>query len=148
MFSRVSFSPSDRNLINAYIDGGIVFAGFIPQPAEGPVRRGRDPRQVLGQRPRFRSATRWRSRECRSDPRLRNQSRTQLQAQIVPGWIVQPNLQFIWHPNGDAGTETRRSPACVRSGGIDAENKLIPGLESGPILIAPRSIEGVVISGV
>ena len=23
-------------------------------------------------------------------------------AQIVPGWTVQPNLQFIWHPNGDA----------------------------------------------
>jgi len=24
------------------------------------------------------------------------------QAQIVPGWTVQPNMQFIWHPNGDA----------------------------------------------
>ena len=23
-------------------------------------------------------------------------------AQIVPGWTVQPNLQFIWHPSGDA----------------------------------------------
>jgi porin len=23
-------------------------------------------------------------------------------AQIVPGWTVQPNLQFVWHPNGDA----------------------------------------------
>jgi len=24
------------------------------------------------------------------------------QAQIIPGWYVQPNLQFIWHPSGDA----------------------------------------------
>ena len=24
------------------------------------------------------------------------------EAQIIPGWTVQPNLQFIWHPNGDA----------------------------------------------
>jgi porin len=23
-------------------------------------------------------------------------------AQIVPGWTVQPELQFVWHPNGDA----------------------------------------------
>ena len=30
VFSRMSLSPSDRNLINAYIDGGIVFAGLIP----------------------------------------------------------------------------------------------------------------------
>jgi hypothetical protein len=31
---------------------------------------------------------------------------------------------------------------------IPPEKKLIPGLESGPILIAPRSTEGVVLSGV
>ena len=30
VFTRASFSPSDRNQINAYIDGGIIFAGFIP----------------------------------------------------------------------------------------------------------------------
>jgi len=23
-------------------------------------------------------------------------------AQIVPGWWLQPNLQFIWHPSGDS----------------------------------------------
>jgi len=23
-------------------------------------------------------------------------------AQIVPGWTVQPDLQFVWHPSGDA----------------------------------------------
>jgi porin len=23
-------------------------------------------------------------------------------AQIVPGWIMQPTLQYIWHPSGDA----------------------------------------------
>ena len=31
VFSRMSISPSDRNLIDRYIDGGIVFAGLIPQ---------------------------------------------------------------------------------------------------------------------
>ena len=30
VFSRASLSPSDRNLVDKYIDGGIVFAGLIP----------------------------------------------------------------------------------------------------------------------
>src|SRR5262249_35410723 len=31
VFTRMSVSPSDRNLVDAYIDGGVVFAGMIPQ---------------------------------------------------------------------------------------------------------------------
>ena len=30
VFARASASPSDRNLLNLYLDGGIVFAGLIP----------------------------------------------------------------------------------------------------------------------
>ena len=29
-FTRAGFSPSDRNLIDAYADGGITFTGFVP----------------------------------------------------------------------------------------------------------------------
>ena len=54
VFSRMSISPSDRNLISAYIDGGIVFAGLIPQRPRRQVRRERHLRQVLGQHPRVR----------------------------------------------------------------------------------------------
>ena len=36
------------------------------------------------------------------------------QAQIVPGWIVQPNLQFVWHPRGDPGIRNA-TVAGVRS---------------------------------
>ena len=39
VFSRMSMSPSDRNPIDAYIDGGIVFAGIDSATAERPVRR-------------------------------------------------------------------------------------------------------------
>ncbi len=28
-------------------------------------------------------------------------------AQIIPGWIVQPNFQFIWHPSGQAGHDAK-----------------------------------------
>ena len=27
-------------------------------------------------------------------------------AQIVPGWTIQPNLQFVWHPSGNAALGT------------------------------------------
>lgn len=28
-------------------------------------------------------------------------------AQIVPGWTVQPDFQYIWHPSGVAGRDAR-----------------------------------------
>ena len=28
-------------------------------------------------------------------------------AQIVPGWTVQPDLQYIWHPSGVAGRDAK-----------------------------------------
>jgi hypothetical protein len=43
VFSRVSLSPSDVNLIDAYIDGGIVFAGLIPRRPTMRLTEGRMP---------------------------------------------------------------------------------------------------------
>ena len=103
VFSRMSISPSDRNLINAYIDGGIVFAGLIPKRPDDrfgasviyakfsdSVRAFDRDTVAVHRRVRVRSAT------------TRPISNSPIMAQIVPGWTVQPNLQFIWHPNGDA----------------------------------------------
>jgi porin len=28
-------------------------------------------------------------------------------AQIVPGWTLQPDIQYIWHPNGQAGRDAK-----------------------------------------
>ena len=78
VFSRMSISPSDRNLISAYIDGGIVFAGLIPQrPADkfgASVIYAKFSDSVRA----FDRDTVLIDRGAYADPRLRSQSRTQL----------------------------------------------------------------------
>jgi porin len=102
VFGRASLSPSDRSLVDAYIDGGIVFAGMIPgRPDDSvgasviythysdsvraydldAVRYGAPPHPI---------------RDFEANLELT------YQAQIVPGWTVQPDLQYVWHPSGDA----------------------------------------------
>lgn len=101
VFSRASVSPSDRNLVSAYIDGGMVFRGMIPG-------RPDDAFGVSGIYARFSEGIRGFDRDRAffdGDGFIRdfeaNLEFTYV-AQIVPGWTVQPNLQFVWHPSGDA----------------------------------------------
>ena len=102
VFSRMSISPSDRNLIDTYIDGGIVFADLIPQ-------RPHDRFGASVIYAKFSDSVRAFDRDTvlfTGMPTPIRDYETNLEltyvAQIVPGWTVQPNLQFIWHPSGDA----------------------------------------------
>jgi len=102
LFSRMSISPSDRNLISRYIDGGITFAGLVP---------GR-PDDKFGAsviHAKFSSAVRGFDLDTvffTGNPVPIQDHETNLeltyQAQIKPGWLVQPVLTFIWHPDGNA----------------------------------------------
>lgn len=99
-FGRISASPSDRNLIRFYLDGGILFAGFVP---------GR-PDDVFGATFLLSEV----SRDLRAldrDTRIVTGLPTPLRdreiaveltyvAQIRPGWSVQPDFQYIIHPGG------------------------------------------------
>jgi porin len=101
LFSRMSISPSDRNLIDRYIDGGITFAGLIPGRPDDKFGasviyakfsnsvRAFDRDQVL-----FGASVPIQDFEANLE--------FTYQAQIIPGWLVQPDLQFIWHPDGNA----------------------------------------------
>ncbi len=102
VYSRMSLSPSDRNLISAYIDGGIVFAGFIPN-------RPKDWFGASVIHARFSNSVRAFDLDTIAFtgtlvPIRDHETNLELTyvAQIVPGWTVQPDLQFIWHPSGDA----------------------------------------------
>lgn len=105
VFSRVSFSPSDRNLIVAQIDGGVVFAGMIPHRPDD-----RFGASVLYAQ--FSDSIRAFDRDTvtfTGMPVPIRDYETNLEftyvAQIVPGWTVQPTLQFVWHPGGEAGKD-------------------------------------------
>jgi porin len=102
VFSRVSFSPSDRNLVDFFVDGGIVFAGLIPgRPAD---RFG-----ASFMYSRFSDSVRAFDRDLVAltgelGPIRDFEANLELTyaAQIIPGWIVQPDFQYIWHPTGDS----------------------------------------------
>jgi porin len=105
VFSRASISPSDRSLIAFHIDGGIVFSGLIasrPDDCFGASviyarfsdsARGFDQDQI-----NFSGA-----------PGVVRDHEINLElsyvAQIDPGWTVQPDFQYIWHPSGQAGRD-------------------------------------------
>ena len=102
VFSRVSFSPSDRNFVDFYIDGGIVFGGLVPGRPED-----RFGASIIYSR--FSDAVRAFSRDTVvftgvPGPIRDFEANLELTyvAQVIPGWTVQPDLQFIWHPLGDA----------------------------------------------
>ena len=99
-YVRASISPSDRNLVDRYIDGGIVFAGLIPSR--------KDDRFGVGViHARFSDSVRAfdRDQNLFGLPGVVRDSETNLEfsyvAQIIPGWIIQPLVTRVWHPSGD-----------------------------------------------
>ncbi len=107
MFSRVSVSPSDRNLVDAYIDGGIVFAGMIPSRPEDRfgasviyARFSDRVRAFDNDQNAFRGL---------AEPVRDYEANLELTyvAQIIPGWTVQPDFQYIRHPSGQVGRDAK-----------------------------------------
>lgn len=100
VFSRISASPSDRNLINFYLDGGIVASGMIP---------GR-PEDKLGMTfiySRISDNVRGLDRDTTvysgiAQPIRDYELTLELSylVQIRPGWTLQPDFQYIIHPGG------------------------------------------------
>jgi porin len=98
-FVRLSGSPADRNEISFYADGGLSFNGLVPgrpddafgvavsysrvSPSLGALDRDR----VLAG-----TGTLIQDYEALIE--------VTYQAQIVPGWTLQPDFEYVWHPGG------------------------------------------------
>ncbi len=101
VFSRISSSPSDRNLVDFFFDAGIVFAGLVPT-------RPDDKFGASFTYSRFSNGVRAFDRDTVqltgvAGPIRDFEANLELtySAQIRPGWTFQPIATFIWHPNGD-----------------------------------------------
>jgi porin len=102
LYGRISVSPSDRNLISFYADGGVVVAGMIPQRPDDKLGFG-----IIYSR--FSDRARAFDRDVAAFTGLPNVIRdyevnievTYL-ALVRPGLTVQPVLTYVVHPNGDA----------------------------------------------
>ena len=104
VYSRLSASPSDRNLVDFYADGGIIFAGLIPHR--------RDDRFGVGFiYSRFSDSIRGFDRDLATftgNSTVRDFETNiefNYQYQVIPGWTIQPDLQLIFHPNGASGRD-------------------------------------------
>ena len=101
VFIRSGISPSDRNLLNFYIDGGVGFTGFVPnRPKDvltfgiayahiSPDAAGLDQDMLFFNGPPY---------PIRDHEVVFEAS---YQWFIAPWWIVHPDLQYIVHPGGN-----------------------------------------------
>lgn len=106
VFGRVSSSPADRNAFETYADGGLVFAGLVPGRPDDKfgiaamyARFSDSLRAFERDQNRFGTATRVQDYEA-------NLELTYV-AQIIPGWTLQPDAQYVRHPNGQTGMNAK-----------------------------------------
>ena len=113
VFARVSYSPSDRNLIDLYADAGVEFIGLSD-------RRPKDKFGIAGGYARVSS----RARALDGDfqqmfgpmwpvRRFESLVTTVYQYEVKPGWTLQPNFQYITHPGGGATNPLGSNPGKV-----------------------------------
>jgi porin len=101
LFVRGSVSPSDRNLISFYVDGGAGIKGLFPGRAEDVLTFG----VAYAKISRDAVALDQDTLAINGPPYpIRNEEAVlelSYQAQIAPWWILQPDLQYIVHPGGN-----------------------------------------------
>jgi porin len=103
VFARVIGSPSDRNQIDAYFDTGVVFTGMLR----------RRPNDVFGIGVAYTGISNDAS-DFDSDSGLSVARSHEVlleisyKAEILPGWTLQPDFQYIWNPGGNVPDDTGR----------------------------------------
>jgi porin len=101
LFLRGGVSPSDRNLISYYVDGGAGFKGPLPGRADDVLTVGIAYAKIS----REAAALDQDTLALNGPPfPIRDEEvvfELSYQAQIAPWWIVQPDLQYIVHPGGN-----------------------------------------------
>ncbi|MGX5776101.1 carbohydrate porin [Methylorubrum zatmanii] len=107
-FLRFSAVPSDRNLIDLYVDTGLAYRGLFPGRPNDTLGLGMIHSRIS---PEARAFDR-ESLLFGSGPRPLRSSETVFeatyQAELVPGLTLQPDLQYIMRPGGGLPDESGR----------------------------------------
>jgi porin len=113
VFLRGAISPSDRNLINCYVDGGISAKGLLGSRDGDLAGLAIAFSQIsAGVRAHDEDAVRFSG----LDTPIRDYEiaiEATYQAQITAHWSIQPDLQYIIHPGGGAGLPGAPAPAVT-----------------------------------
>ena len=100
LFLRAGVSPSDRNLLSFYIDGGAGFKGLLPGRADDVLTFGVAYAKISPD-----AAALDRDIALATPPYpIRDYElvfELNYQVQLAPWWTLQPDLQYVMHPGGN-----------------------------------------------
>jgi porin len=116
-FSRISASPSDSSHINFFVDGGIVFAGMIPSRPNDRFGASFIHANISKH---VRDFDRDLIAHSGHELPVRSYEMTielSYQAQIKPGWILQPTFQYVTRPGGHI-SDPDRPERPIKNGAI------------------------------
>ncbi|HEU5017037.1 MAG TPA: carbohydrate porin [Pseudolabrys sp.] len=100
LFVRAGYAPPDRNLVTWYVDGGAGFKGLVPGRADDTLTFGVSYAKISGDvvgLDRDTLAINGAPYAVRDEEVVFELSYA---AHIAKWWVVQPDLQYIIHPNG------------------------------------------------
>ena len=99
-FGRVSFSPDDRSLVSFYADAGVTVKGLFAGRSDDTFGIGLGYARISNRARAFDRDT-----IAFGTPMPVRDYEAVLeityQAQIVPGWTLQPDFQYVFHPGGN-----------------------------------------------
>jgi porin len=120
-FVRAGGVPQDRNLINFYADGGLVYKGLVPHRSDDKIgiaaaysRVGNNARGLDADIGLFSGNTFFPVQSSEAVIEL------MYQAQLKPWWMLQPDLQYVINPGG----------GVLNSDGSLRRNALVIGVRS------------------
>ncbi|WP_374544877.1 carbohydrate porin [Rhodoblastus sp.] len=95
-FARAMGAPDDRNLMSFYLEGGLNFAGLVPN-------RSDDVFGVAAAYGQISNAVRGYQFDAGIYPVQNYEAMIEVtyQAALMPGWTIQPDFQYIFHPGGN-----------------------------------------------
>ena len=114
VFFRAGGNPSDRNLIEFHLDGGLTCVGLLPGRDNDTLGLGMSYERVSANRRALAADLRAISGVNLPLPDFESAVELSYQAQLAPWWVAQPDAQFIIHPGvrlPDAQAPSARVPA-------------------------------------
>lgn len=111
-FVRVAASPSDRNLIDLYVDAGVSYKGLLRGRSDDTIGVGFAFARISRDARHLDMSAILQSRQ--PGPRRSSEAVLELtyQAVLAPGVTVQPDFQYVFRPGG--GIANPRNPAGAR----------------------------------
>ena len=125
VFSRAGISAPDRNPVEFYLDGGVVFSGMLPKRPDDKIaatflysRISRDAAALDRDMIAFTGVP---------QPIRDYELNLALvyQAQIVPGWTIQPAFHYVFHPGGHVPDPNSPVPVAIKDAAVFAVRSVI-----------------------